>query len=126
MRVAGILVVAGLERERGVHQIQVDGVEPKSVQAGLQCRLDPFGAMVVVPQLGGHKQLVAADCAVVEQLFKCGADLGFVAIPFGGVEVPEPDLDRGFDSVARLSAIGQRRSEPERRESRRYRCSRRT
>jgi hypothetical protein len=35
MRVAGILVIAGVERERGMHQIRIDGVEPESVQAGL-------------------------------------------------------------------------------------------
>ena len=32
VRVAGILVVAGLERERGVHQIQIDRVEPEPVR----------------------------------------------------------------------------------------------
>jgi len=62
----------------------------------------------------GHEQLVAADCAVGEQFFERGADVGFVAIPLGGVEVAEADLDRGFDGVSRLRAIGQRRSEPQR------------
>jgi hypothetical protein len=32
----GILVVAGLERERRVHQIKIDGVQPESFQTGLQ------------------------------------------------------------------------------------------
>src|SRR6185295_5437608 len=63
MRVARILVITGLERERGMHQIQIDGVEPESVQAGLQRGPDPFGSMVVVPQLCGHKQGAAATSA---------------------------------------------------------------
>src|SRR6185437_14472026 len=102
MRVAGVLVVAGLERERGVHQIKVDRVEPESIETGLQCRLDPLGAMVVVPQLGGHEQLLATNSSVREQLLERGTDLGLVAIPLGGVEVSEPYLDRGLDGVSRL------------------------
>jgi hypothetical protein len=34
------------------------------------------------------------------------ADLRFVAVPFVGVEVAEPYLDRGVDGILRFFAIG--------------------
>src|SRR5271156_2157741 len=71
--------------------------------------------MVVVPQLCGHKQVLTSDRSVSEQLFERRADLRFVAITFGGVEVAEPHLDRGLDGISRLAAIGKRRPKPERR-----------
>ena len=40
--------------------------------------------MVVVPQLCGHKQLLAADRSVSEQLVERRTDLRFVAIPTNG------------------------------------------
>jgi hypothetical protein len=70
--------------------------------------------MVVVPQLCGHKQVLTPDRSVSEQLFERCADLRFVAVPFGSVEVPEAHLDRGLDGISRLIAIGKRRPKPER------------
>jgi hypothetical protein len=115
VRVAGVLVVPGLEGERGVDQVQVHRVQAQPAQARLQRGLHPFGSVIVVPQLGGHEQLVTADGPGSEQLFERRADLCFVAVPLGGVEVAESHLDRGLDGVARLVAVGKRCPEPERR-----------
>ena len=71
--------------------------------------------MVVVPQLGGHKQLLTAYGPGREQVFERRADLRFVAVPLGGVEVAETDLDRGLHGIGGLCPIGQRSAEPERR-----------
>jgi len=69
--------------------------------------------MVVVPQLGGHEQLLATNSSVREQLLERGTDVGLVPIPLGGVEVSETDFDRGLDRVSRLRAVGQRGAKPE-------------
>ena len=112
---ARILVVTGLERERGVHQIQIGSVDPEPVQAGLERRFDAFRAMVVVPELCRHEEILATHGPGGEQLFQRGADLRFIAVPLGGVEVAKPDLDRCLDGTVRLGVVGQRRPEPERR-----------
>jgi hypothetical protein len=103
----GILVVRGLKRERGVHQIQIDGVQPASVQAGLQRRLDPFGPVIVVPQLCGHKQVLAAHGPVDEQLFKGHADVRFVTVSLGSVEMAEAHLDCCLDGISGFPVIGE-------------------
>src|SRR5271156_97477 len=114
--VARILVVTGLERERGVYQIQIGDVEPEPVQTGLQRGFDAFRPMVVVPELCRHEQVLAAYGPISEQLFERRADLRFVAVPLGGIEVAKPDLDRCLDGTVRLGVVGQRRPEPERRD----------
>jgi len=72
--------------------------------------------MVVVPQLCGHKQVLAAHRPVGEQLCERRADLRFVAVSLSGVEVAEPHLDRGLDGSFGLFVIGKRGPEPERRD----------
>ena len=108
-------MVAGLERERRMHQIQIHRLQAQPVQAGLQRAPHPFGPVVVVPQLRGDEELVATDGPGREQLLERRADLRFVAIAFGRIEVAESDLDRGPDGVARLVAIGKRCPEAQRR-----------
>src|SRR5271166_4403495 len=71
--------------------------------------------MVVVPQLGGHEQVITANRSGSEQFFERCADLRLVAVALGGVEVAESHLDRGLDGVSRLAVIGERRPKPERR-----------
>jgi hypothetical protein len=98
-----------------MHQVQVDRVEPESVQTGLQRGFDPFGSMVVVPQLCRHEQVLAADDSVSEQVVERCADLRFVAVPFGTVQVAEPHLDRGLRGISCLCSIRDKRSKSERR-----------
>jgi hypothetical protein len=93
---AGILVIAGRKCERGVHQIQVHLVEAEFVQTGHQRLLDPFRAMVVVPQLRRHEQLFAADRSVGEQIVERRPDRLFVGVPLGTIQVAKPDPDRGL------------------------------
>jgi len=95
-----------------VHQVQIHRVEPEPAQAGRQRRLDPLGSMVVVPQLGGHKQVLAPDRSGGEQFFERRADLRLVAVPLGGVEMAEAHLDRGLDGVTRVRVVGERRPKP--------------
>ena len=68
--------------------------------------------MVVVPQLGGDEQVLAAHRSGGEQLLERRADQGFVAVPLGGVEVAEPHSDRRLDGISRLCVIGKRSPEP--------------
>src|ERR1700712_1943491 len=99
---AGVLVISRLERERRMHQIEIDVVKPESAQALLQSRRDPLGSMVVVPQLGGDKQVLAPNDFVGQQLFDGHSHLGFIAISLCSVKMAETDFDRGPDSTTGL------------------------
>jgi hypothetical protein len=68
--------------------------------------------MVVVAELCGYEQVLTADRPVSEQLFECCANLLFVAVPFGTVEVAEPHLDRGLGGISRRCAIRNQRAKP--------------
>src|SRR3954447_6298096 len=57
-RIARILVVAGFEGERRVHQVEVHRIETESAKTRLQCGFHTFGSVVVVPQLRGHEQVL--------------------------------------------------------------------
>jgi len=71
--------------------------------------------MIVVPQLCGHKQVLTPDRSVGEQLFERCANLFFVAVPLGTVEVAEPYFDRGPGGISRFSTIRNQRPKPKRR-----------
>ncbi len=92
MDVTRILIVAGLEREGSMHQIQIDRVQSESVQAGLQRRSYPLRAMVVVPELRGHEQILTTHRSLGQHLNECCANLCLISVPLCTIDVAEPDL----------------------------------
>ena len=72
--------------------------------------------MVVVPQLCGDKQILTIDRPVSQQLFECCADLYLATVPLCTVEVSESHFDGVNGGIARLTAIGNQRAKPERRD----------
>src|SRR5436305_13946761 len=107
MRMAGVLVIPWLKGERLMHQIKIDIVKPEPAQAFLQSRLDPFGSMVVVPQLSGDEQVLAPNDFVGQQLFDGHSHLSLIAVSLCSVEMAEADFDRGPDGATGLGVVGQ-------------------
>ena len=50
--------------DRPVQQVEVDVLEPEPRQAGVERAQRAVVALVVVPELGGHEDLLARDAAV--------------------------------------------------------------
>ena len=116
MRVPRILVVSGLERERGVHEVQIDGVEPESVQTGQQRGFDSFGSMVVV-----HSFVVTNRCSrrtvpSANNSLSAAPTRASLRYRSAASRWREADLDRRLDGISGLLVVGKRRPEPERRD----------
>src|SRR5947209_3422013 len=55
--IARILLVPRLKRKWSVNEIEIQIVEPESVQTRLKSRFDALGPMIRVPQLCGNKDV---------------------------------------------------------------------
>ena len=58
-----ILLVPRLKRKWSVNEIEIQIVEPESVQTRLEGRFDALRPMIGVPQLRGNEDLFAGDSA---------------------------------------------------------------
>ena len=56
-----ILLVSRLKRKRSVNEIEIQIVEPESVQTRLESRFDALGPMIGVPQLCGDENVFTGD-----------------------------------------------------------------
>src|ERR1700722_19462769 len=56
-----ILLVPRLKRKRSVNEIEIQIVEPESVQTRLESRFDTLGAVIGVPQFCGDEDAFARD-----------------------------------------------------------------
>ena len=56
-----ILVVPGLKCKWSVYEIEIQILEPKSVQTRLESRLDALGPVIGIPQLCSNKNVSARD-----------------------------------------------------------------
>jgi hypothetical protein len=89
--VARVLVVAGLEGEGRVDEIEVEVGELKASEAGFEGGFDAVGTVIGVPKFCGDEDVLAGDGlrgggeAVVEGY----ADFALVAIAFGAIEMTE-------------------------------------
>lgn len=83
MLVPRVLVVAGAEGEGGVDDVAIDGVHLQPPAAAVEGGLDPFGAMIGVPQLGGDEDVPAPGRPRPEGGPERLADRLFVAVALG-------------------------------------------
>ena len=75
--IARVLVIAGLEGEGGVDEIEIEEVELEFLEAGLEGGLDAFGAMVGVPELGDDEDVLPFDRSGFDHLAQPLRRLGF-------------------------------------------------
>jgi hypothetical protein len=91
-----ILVVPRLKCIWSVNEIEVQIFEAESVQTALESRFDALGPMIVVPQLGGNKEVLARDSSSGKPCVQRPAYLALVPVPFRAIEVSKS----GFQCVS--------------------------
>ena len=96
-RPPGVQPLAG---DRPVEQVEVDVVQAQALQTGVEGAQRAVVALVVVPELGRHEQLLARDAAGAN----AGADVCFIAVDARGVDVAVADAQRLQHRLARRRA----------------------
>ncbi len=89
--VARVLVIAGLEGEGRVDEVEVEVGELKAGEAGFEGGFDAVGTMIGVPEFCGDEDVCAGDgvCCCGEAVVEGNADFALVAVAFGAVEMTE-------------------------------------
>src|SRR5271157_2922477 len=59
--ISRVLLVSGLKRKWSVNEIEVQIIEPESIQARFESRFDALRPVICVPQLCGNKNGFARD-----------------------------------------------------------------
>src|ERR1700734_2833711 len=85
--ISRILFVPGLKCKRSVNEIEIQIVEPESVQTRLECRFHAGGPMIGVPQLRGNKDVFARDPSSGKSCLQRLAHLALVSVSFRTIEV---------------------------------------
>src|ERR1041385_246427 len=96
-----ILLVPRLKRKWSVNEIEIQIVEPESVQTRLKSRFDPLGPMIGVPQLCGNKDVFTPDLAGGESSLQRLAHLTLVPVSFRTIEVSKSSLQGVSGSIYR-------------------------
>jgi hypothetical protein len=99
--ISGVLIVARLECERRVHEVEIDIVESESVKTCQESGRDPFRSVIGVPQLCRDKDVLAFDRSGSQACVQCFANFAFIAIPLRAVEVSESGFQCTFGRPCR-------------------------
>src|SRR5882757_7030504 len=89
-----ILVVPGLKCKWSVNQIEIQILDPESVQARLERRLHALGAVIGVPQLCRNKNVFARDPSGGKSRLQRRANLSLVPVSFRAIEVSKSGFQR--------------------------------
>src|ERR1700678_193138 len=89
-----ILLFSRLKCKWSVDEVEIQIVEPESVQARLECRFDTLGPMIRVPQLRGDKDFLACDSPSGKTFLQRLAYLALVPVAFRAIEVSKPGGQR--------------------------------
>src|SRR5262249_39894370 len=98
--------VSRLEGKGGVDEIEIDVVELESLETGLEGGLDAFRTMIVIPELRGDKHFLPLDLPRFEHLLDRFADLLFISVTFGSVELAKPCLQRRLGRGSGCHGVG--------------------
>ena len=77
------------------HQVEVNIVETEVLEGGLEGGEDVLGAVRVVPELGGDKELLAGNVGLANGV----TDLLLVSVDPGGINVTVSRLNGDLDGV---------------------------
>src|SRR5215469_1686444 len=106
-----VLVVPGLKCKWSVNQIEIQELEPESVQTRLESRFDTLGPMIGVPQLCGNKNVFARDPSSGKSCLQRRAYLPLVPVSFRAIEVSKSGLQRVSGRGYRHGCIGNQGAE---------------
>src|ERR1700739_3400967 len=81
-----ILVVPGLKCKRSVNEIEIQILEPESLQTPLESRFDALGPVIGIPQLCGKKNVFAPDPSSRKSCLQRPAYLALVPVSFRAIE----------------------------------------
>ena len=108
-----ILLVPRLKCKRSVNEIEIQIVEPESVQTRLESRFDALGPMIGVPQLCGNKNVFARDPSSGKSCLQRLAYLALVPVSFRTIEVSKSSFQRVSGRTYRHGCIGNQGAKPE-------------
>src|SRR5271157_4704191 len=94
-------------------EIEIDVVELESLETGLEGGLDAFRTMIVIPELRGDKHFLSLNLARLEHRLDRFADLLFISVPFGSVELAKSCLQRRLGRGSGCDGVGNQRAEAE-------------
>ena len=97
-------------------EIEVDVVELESFEIGLEGGFDAFRTMIVIPEFRGDKHFLPLDLPRLEHLLDRFADLLFISVPFGSVELAKPCLQCRLRRDSGGDGVGNQRAKTERRD----------
>src|SRR5271170_7747414 len=108
-----IQLVPRLKRKWSVNEVEIQIVEPESVQTRLESRFDALGPMIGVPQLCGNKDVFTRDPSGGKSCLQGLAHLALVPVSFRTIEVSKSGFQRASGSTYRRGRIGNQGAEPE-------------
>ena len=94
--------------------IAIDIVELQPPAARVEGGLDPFGAMIGVPELRGDEQVLPPKRPRLERFLNRIADRFFVAIAFRTIEMAKSDFQCSLGGLPGCERIRDQRAEPDR------------
>jgi hypothetical protein len=79
-----------------MNEIEIQILQPESIQTRLERRSDALGPVIGVPQLCGNKNVFARDPSSGKSCLQSPAYLALVPVPFRAIEVAKT----GFECVS--------------------------
>src|SRR6201999_2471151 len=111
--ISRILLVPRLKRKWSVKEIEIQIIEPESVQPRLESRFDTLGPMIGVPQLCGNKNVITRNPSGDKSCLQRLAHLTLVPVSFRTIEVSKSSFQRVSGSTYRRGCIGNQGAKPE-------------
>src|ERR1700710_2800656 len=93
--------------------VAIDIVELQSPAAGIESWLDPFRAMIGVPQLRGDEQVLAPKRARLECVVNSLANGDFIAIAFRTIQMSKSRFQRRPGRLLGCNEVRNQRAKPD-------------
>src|ERR1700723_1803263 len=92
--ISRILFLPRLKRKGSVNEVEIQIVEPESVQTRLESRFDALGPMIGVPQLCGNKDVFTRNPSSGKSCLQGLTHLTLVPVSLRTIEVSKPSFQR--------------------------------
>jgi hypothetical protein len=102
-----------LKSKWSVNEIEIQVVEPESLQTRLESRFDALWPMIGVPQLCGNKDVFTRNPSSDKSCLQRLAHLTLVPVSFRAIEVSKSSFQRVSGSTYRRGRIGNQGAKPE-------------
>src|SRR5580704_6615972 len=110
-----ILLVPRLKCKRSVDQIEIQILDPESLQASLESRFDALRPVIRIPKFSGNKNLFARNSANSKSSLKRLANLALIPITLRAIKMSESRVQCVSRSTDRQSRVRNQSPKPKRR-----------